>query len=283
MKAGPSARFFRNVDSITALVSFITSKDEGDGVPWFTMRSELVLSDDKHRAEHEELRELLKKTDKKTAWKEIIGRRPKYMFSSKDQLYRALKLCRDLGILTQDHAKGSYRVTEGGLTTTVREREIYYMRNIPLERVLLGEEKLSESIYGLTRSALARSEVAELDEIRAKIQKLGEDLMMLQCKVLERRFAGRKPRANQMLESESIWGQEEGAASRLLRAKMQLREEITDGIARRFKRTKNKRRLLEEIKSVQMEFDIPVIAVVSPEVHALLRQEVAKAGPRASH
>ncbi|MFY9606719.1 MAG: hypothetical protein WAS24_08345 [Thermoplasmata archaeon] len=283
MTAGPSARFFRNSDSISALVSFITSKDEGDGVPWWMMRSELVLSDDKHRAEHKEYRELRKKTDEKTAWKEIKGRRSKYLFSSKDQLYRTLRLCRDFGILTQDHANGPYRVTKGGLTTTVREREIYYLRNIPLERVMLGEGKLSESIYGLTTSDLAPSEVAELDEIRAKIQRLGEDLMMLQCRVLERRFAGHKSGGNQMLESEGSRGLEEGAGDRLCRAKMQLREEITDGIARRLKRAKNKQRLILKIKDVQREFDIPVIAVVSPEVHAVLRHEIVKAGPRASH
>ena len=247
------------------------------------MRSELVLSDDRHRAEHEEYRELRKKTDEKTAWEEIKGRRPKYMFSSKDQLYRTLRLCGDLGILTQDHANGPYRVTEGGLTTTVREREIYYLRNIPLERVLLGEEKLSESIYGLTRSDLAPSEVAELDKIRAKIQRLGEDLMMLQCKALERRFAGHKSGANRRPRSKFSWDQQEGAGDMLCQAKTQLRNEITDRITRRLKRTKNKGKLLMEIKNVQKEFDIPVMAVISPEVHALLRQEVAKAGPRASH
>lgn len=254
MKASSSAKFTRHSEAIRAVVSFITRKDEGEGVSWWEMREELVLSDEEHRAEHAEYRELRKKTyDDKAAWEEIKRRRRK-TFASKDQLYRTLRLCKDLGILAQDHANGPYRVTESGLTTTVREREIHYLRFIPLERVLLGEEKLSESIYGLNRSDLAPSEVAELDKIRAKIQRLGEDLMMLQCKVLERRFAGRKSRANQMPKSESIWGQKEGGGERLCRAKMQLREEITDGIARRLKRAKNKQRLISKIKDVQREF-----------------------------
>jgi hypothetical protein len=284
MTSNPSALYSRHHEALQAVSSFMIQNDEREGVSWTQMRKQLVLNDHERGAEYREHRELLelrkcrkKIYDDKTAWEEIERRRKK-PFRSKDQLYRTLRIGMRLGVFLQDFHNGPYRMTGGGLTTTVREREIYYLRNIPLERVLLGEEELKESIYGLTRSDLTRSEVAELDKIRADIQRLGEDLMMLQCKVLERRFAGHMSTGHRILDPESIWGQKGDAASRLLRAKMQLREEVTNGIARRVKRAKNKQRSISKIKDVQREFDIPIIAVVSPEVHAVLRHEIANAG-----
>lgn len=288
MKAGLSAKFFRHSEDIGAVSSFIIQNDEGDGVPWWMILEKFVLSDKEHateRAEYRKLRELRKLGriiyNDETAWEEIKRKRQK-PFVSEDQLYRILRLGKDLGIFFQDHANAPYRVSEGGLATTIREREIYYLRNIPLKKVLMGDEMLTESIYGLSKSDLAPSEAEELNKIRARIQKLGEDLLKFQCRVLERRFAKYRHAVSRTSVPEGTRNRKGGDSYGLSRAKKQLHDEITDEITHRLKIAKNKQGLISVSNDLQSEFEIPIMAVVSPEVHTLLRHEIERTGRRHS-
>jgi len=274
MNAKSLMRFTRYGDKLVAIKSFIEMDDRGEGVPWWKIRKNLVMTDREYSEEQRRLRDL--KSGEKDARTKIIQERRK-SFVNKDQLYRALKLGKEMGLFEQEHFNGSYKVAKGGHAFTVREREIHYQRNIPLDRTQSENSSPSVSIYGLSKSQLSTKESAELDEIMNEFERAGDRLMLLQYKALVRRFSNDKN--DKSTDLNILMQKNDGLFDpiQLRQAKNQLHHEINEAAFRSHRRTKNNKTLKNRIASVEKEFWIPAIAVVSPEVHADIRIDEAKA------
>lgn len=116
-------RLLSNGSKVKCLLDFIKSEDTRDGVPWYKMRENLCLTKDeridlKKRYDDYCSEGRRKKPEEKEAklkfTKEILQSKNK-VFENKDELLHTLELCKELGLVVQQHPKGPYRCVQDDL------------------------------------------------------------------------------------------------------------------------------------------------------------------------